>query len=114
MTEPNRTEHPEPHLETVFATSEADVVPVIKSVLEAAEIPYVTDGEAMMNLFPSDLLGPTFHRSRGELCFQVDASRAEEARALLTQHSDVRYPEELVDQVAESSTPSDDSTIETA
>ena len=88
-------EHPEPMLETVFATSQADLVPVIKSVLEAAEIPYITDGEAMMNLFPSDLLGPTLHRARGELCFQVAAERAEEARAVLTQHSDVPYPEEL-------------------
>ena len=90
-------EHPDLTLETVFATSEADLVPVIKSVLEAAEIPYVTDGEAMMNLFPSDLLGPALHRNRGELRFQVAAERAEEARALLTQHSDVPYPEDTVD-----------------
>ena len=88
-------EHPEPSLETVFATSQTDLVPVIKSLLEAAEIPYVTDGEAMMNLFPSDLLGPTLHRPRGELRFQVAAVRADEARAVLTQHSDVPYPEEL-------------------
>lgn len=88
-------EHPE--LETVFATSQADLIPVIKSVLDAAEIPYLTDGEAMMNLFPSDLLGPTLHRARGEVCFQVTANRAEEARAVLTQHSDVPYPEELAE-----------------
>ncbi len=86
-------DHPDLSLETVFATSQADLVPVIKSVLESAEIPYVTDGEAMMNLFPSDLLGPTLHRARGELRFQVASERAEEARALLNQHSDVRYPE---------------------
>lgn len=90
-------DHPDLTLETVFATSQADLIPVIKSLLEAAEIPYVTDGEAMMNLFPSDLLGPTLHRARGELRFQVASERAEEARALLTQHSDVPYPEDLAD-----------------
>ena len=91
-------DHPDLSLETVFATSQADLVPVIKSLLEAAEIPYVTDGEAMMNLFPSDLLGPTLHRARGELRFQVASERAEEARDLLAQHSDVPYPEELVEE----------------
>lgn len=94
-THANGIEHPEPELVTVFATSQADLIPVIKSVLDAAEIPYMTDGEAMMNLFPSDLLGPTLHRARGEVCFRVPAVRAEEARAVLTQHSDVPYPEEL-------------------
>ena len=87
-------DHPDLSLETVFATSQTDLVPVIKSLLEAAEIPYVTDGEAMMNLFPSDLLGPTLHRARGELRFQVASERAAEARDLLTQHSDVPYPED--------------------
>ncbi len=66
----------------VFETSQADLIPVIRSLLEAAEIPYVTDGGAMMNLYPSNFLGGVF-RSSAEIKFRVPASRAEEARALL-------------------------------
>ena len=87
--EPNDADHPDPHLVTVFATSEVDLVPVIKSILDGAEIPYVTDGESMMDLFPSDMLGAALHRPRGELRFQVPADREEEVRALLTEHPDV-------------------------
>lgn len=106
MTEPTSTEHPEPELKTVFSTSEADLVPVIKSVLDSAKIPYVTEGEAMMNLFPSDLLGPTLHKSRGELVFRVHASRAEEARILLTEHSHVDG-QELPAELAPKAKPED-------
>ncbi len=67
----------------VFATSEADVVPVIKSLLQSAEIPFETDGEAMLNLFPSDLLGPVLSRPRGEVRFSVPEPHEAEARELL-------------------------------
>ena len=52
----------------------------------------MTDGESMMNLFPSDMLGPALHRSRGELCFLVPHDQVAVARELLTQHPDVPYP----------------------
>lgn len=74
---------------SVFATSEADLIPVIKSVLQGAGIQFVTDGEAMMNLFPSDLLGPALMRPRGEVQFKVAEPDVEAARAVLTQHPDV-------------------------
>ncbi|MEO1084765.1 MAG: hypothetical protein AAFY88_11035 [Acidobacteriota bacterium] len=73
-------------LVTVFATSEADLVPVIKSVLQGAGIPFVTDGESMMNLFPSDHLGQAMLRPRGELQFKVSEHDAEAARVLLTEY----------------------------
>lgn len=68
----------------IFSTSEMGVIPVIKSLLRSAGIPFETDGEAMMNLFPSDLLGPVMSRSRGEVRFHVPEDRADEARELLT------------------------------
>ncbi len=68
---------------SVFATSEMDVIPVIKSLLRGVGIPFETDGEAIMNLFPSDLLGPVLSRPRGEVRFHVPEDRAEEARELL-------------------------------
>ncbi len=67
----------------VFATSEIDVIPVIKSLLRGAGIPFETDGEAMMDLFPSDMLGPVMNRPRGEVRFMVPEAQAEEARELL-------------------------------
>ncbi len=66
----------------VFETSQADLIPVIESLLEGAEIPYNTEGGAMMNLYPSDFLGGVF-RPSAEVKFRVPAAYAEEARALL-------------------------------
>lgn len=87
MNDENRTdaEHPDPHLEIVFSTSEVDEIPVIKSILDGAEIPYVTDGESMMDLFPSDLLGAALHRPKGEMRFMVPHDHVETAKALLTE-----------------------------
>ena len=70
---------------TVFESSEADVIPVIKSILRGAEIPFNTNGEAMMNLFPSALLGRVMSRPGAEVSFLVPEERAEEARQLLTE-----------------------------
>ena len=66
----------------VFQTSEVDLIPVIKSLLEGAEIPYLTEGESMMNLFPSDMLGGLY-RPSAEVKFKVPATRADEALELL-------------------------------
>ena len=77
----------------VFATSQTDVIPVIKSLLRGADIPFETDGEAMMNLFPSDLLGPVWSRPRGEVRFHVPESWADEARELLATDVEVAEPE---------------------
>lgn len=85
-------EHPDPHLETVFATSEADLIPVIKSLLDSSGLEYMTDGESMMNLFPSDLLGPALHRPRGEMRFMVPRDKAAIAREILSEHPDVPFP----------------------
>ena len=52
------------------------------SLLEGAEIPYLTEGESMMNLFPSDMLGGLY-RPSAEVKFKVPATRADEALELL-------------------------------
>ncbi len=80
---PPGEDHEAPPLVRVFSTSEADVIPVIKSLLRGAGIAFTTDGEAMMNLYPSDLLGPLFGGARGEIGFFVPESREAEARELL-------------------------------
>ncbi len=82
---PAEEDHEKTPYAMVFATSETDILPVIKSLLQSAEIPFETDGEAMLNLFPSDLLGPVLSRPRGEVRIYVPESRAEEARELFAE-----------------------------
>ncbi len=77
---------PEPTVEpyeTVLETSEVSVIPVIKTALEAAGIPFRTRGEGLMNIFPSEALGAVMHSAAGEVRIRVPVSRAEEARRLL-------------------------------
>ena len=93
---PPEEDHSAPPLVRVFATSEADVIPVIKSLLESSGIPFETDGEAMMNLYPSDLLGPLFSRARGEIGFFVPESYEAEARELFATR--VELPEGAMPQ----------------
>ena len=83
QTEPPADDHTAVPYVTVFETSEVDVIPVIKSLLDSAGIPFDTGGEAMMNLYPSDLLGTIMGRPAGEIRFSVPEDRAEEARQLL-------------------------------
>jgi hypothetical protein len=75
-------DHEAPDYELVFETSETAVVPVIKSALEGAEIPYLVQGEDLMNLFPSEMLGGLF-KPGAEVRFLVSSDRADEARELL-------------------------------
>ncbi len=81
---PPAENHEAPNYVTVFETSEVDVIPVIKSILRGAEIPFQTGGEAIMNLFPSDMLGQIMGKPSNEIRFSVPEDRAEEARQLLT------------------------------
>ena len=74
----------EQHYEEVFETSEPDVLPVIKSMLDAAGIPWATHGEGLMNLFPSEAMSVVTLTDEGEVRIYVPASRAEEARTLLS------------------------------
>lgn len=93
--------HDDPHLTTVFSTSEADVIPVIKSVLRGAGIAYVVAGEGLANLFPTDMLGPTMHEPRGEVRFRVAEKDLEGARAVLAEHPDVPEEEAVPEEMAE-------------
>ncbi len=88
------TDHEATPYVTVFETSQVNVIPLIKSLLQSAEIPFNTVGEAMMNLFPSDLLGRVMSKPGAEVSFMVPEDRAEEALQLLdSQASDFVEPE---------------------
>lgn len=69
--------------ETVLETSDPDLVPLFKSLLDSAEIPYETWGEDLLNLFPLPAGSLTLPPRKGEVVFLVPGDRAEEARQLL-------------------------------
>ena len=72
-------------LVAVLRTSDSNLMPVVKSVLDAAGIPYIVQGDEAMGLLP---LGPfgggVFSRVLGASVL-VQRDRAEEARELLEQ-----------------------------
>ncbi len=77
---------PEPEVEkyvSVLETSDLSAIPVIKSALRAAGIPFRTRGEGLMNLFPAKTLGAPLRSSAGEVVIRVPEARSEEAHALL-------------------------------
>jgi hypothetical protein len=69
----------------VLRTTDPGFLPIAKSLLDSASIPYIFQGEAGVNLFP---LGPAAawatHRTTGASIL-VSPERLEEARALLEQ-----------------------------
>lgn len=69
----------------VYETAECDVLPVIKSILDSTDIPYNTDGESMMNTFPSEAMSGGLLGDTGEVRIYVPADRAEEATAMLSE-----------------------------
>lgn len=76
--EPSRDEA---ELIPVFETSDADTLPVVKSALDAAGIPYLVQGDESFGLLPA---GGGFFGKRGlGVAILVPADRAEEARELL-------------------------------
>lgn len=76
-------------LTEVFRTGDASLLPVVKSVLAAAGMPHIVQGEEASGLFP---FGPGAGAdSDGRLLAAVvlvPEDRAEEARALLASHEE--------------------------
>ncbi len=101
-------DHEAPDFVKVFETSEPDVIPVIKSVLEGAGIPYLVEGEDLMNLFPSEMLGGIYKPS-AEVRFHVTAAQEEAARQLLTAHLEAFADEASAASLDDPQPDSDDS-----
>ena len=80
-------------LVTVFRTSDSALLPVIRSVLDAASIPYVVQGEQGMGLFPRGTAGGGMFRRVLGASILVSADRADEARELLQEHGSSDEPE---------------------
>ena len=72
-------------LVAVFETADVALLPVAKSVLDAAEIPYVAQGEEALGLFPVGRFATGLTQSgQGMVAIiHVAEERADEARRLL-------------------------------
>jgi hypothetical protein len=78
----------EQELVAVLNTSDAALLPVLKSVLDAAEIPYVVQGDQAMGLFPLGSFGGGLFRRVLGASILVPRDREEEARELLQSYED--------------------------
>jgi hypothetical protein len=71
--------------EPVFVTEVPSEIPIIKSILDGAGIPYSAEGEEHFDAFRGSLSPLRFNPLSGSVTFYVLADLAEEARALLTE-----------------------------
>lgn len=69
----------------IMHVAEPGLAPVIKSILDGAEIRYVIHGENVQDLFGVGRIGPGFNPIAGQPTLFVESSRAEQARALLAE-----------------------------
>lgn len=70
-------------LETVFETGDPGMLSLAHSLLDEEQIPYLTQGEGLQDLFGMGRLGTGFSTLVGPVHIQVERERVEEARALL-------------------------------
>ena len=71
-------------LVTVFDTTDPALLPVIKSILQGADIPFLVQGEEAMSMLPvGEVIGPFTKRGLAAR-FMVKPEDAEAASELLT------------------------------
>ncbi|MCP4657896.1 MAG: DUF2007 domain-containing protein [bacterium] len=87
--EPPEPSHEAPEYETVLATSEMAAIPVVKSLLDSAGIPYTTQGESRIFPMMSEGLSLCREDSPGQVLVRVPKDRAEEAHQLLEQEAEI-------------------------
>jgi hypothetical protein len=69
-------------------TNDVTLLPVLKSVLEAAAVPHVVQGDEALGLFPISPAGPLFSGRAWAARVLVPREHLEEARALLDSFED--------------------------
>lgn len=72
-------------LVTVFEAGDPGVLAMAHSMLDEQNIPYLTLGEGLQDLFGLGRIGTGFNILTGPAQIQVEAGREEEVRALLAQ-----------------------------
>jgi hypothetical protein len=89
-------EHPDPKIETVYATGDPALVALVKSLLEDAEIEYFTKGYEIQDMLGIGTIGG-FNNVIGPVEFEVAGEDAPAARELLA-HLDDAVPDELPEE----------------
>ena len=74
---------PDAQLVQIFATGEAGLIPLVKSLLEGEDIDYFVRGEGLQDLFGAGRMSAGFNYIVGPAQFWVRADDAERARGLL-------------------------------
>lgn len=70
-------------LVAAFTTADSSLLPIVKSVLDAAGIPYLVQGDETLGLFPLGRFGVGVSKRTLGAIVRVPHSRLEEARELL-------------------------------
>ena len=89
---PPEPSHQAPDLRVVLETSDPDLLPIATSALRAAGIPFWTQGESTMDLWPMGESGGSVPSNLISAGIVVPADRYEEARAILETTAEVVDP----------------------
>ena len=73
-------------VEEVFTTHDPTEIPIVSSILEGANIPFLIEGMEKFSPFRGGDAAMRFNPKAGTATFVVPANRAEEARVLLTEN----------------------------
>ncbi len=73
-------------VEEVFSTHDPTAIPIVTSILEAANIPFLLEGMEKFSPFRGADSALRFNPKAGTATFVVASNRAEEARILLTEN----------------------------
>jgi hypothetical protein len=74
---------PDPELDAVFTTADSTLLPIVKSVLDSAGIPYLVQGDETLGLFPLGRFGVGVSKRTLGAIVRVPTDRLEEAKELL-------------------------------
>ena len=87
---PEGVQHPDDRFVSVFETTDVTLLPVIKSVLQSAEIPFYVRGDEAMGILPVGTFGSGINYDGQGLgaAVVVHEDQAEEAKALLDSFAD--------------------------
>jgi len=83
VTPPPAPDHGGPGLAVLLETADVGFLPVLRSLLDGAGIPYIIQGEEAMGLLPIGALGSGPMQRALAAIVHVPEDRLEEARALL-------------------------------
>jgi hypothetical protein len=98
MNPPEPDPQPDMELVKIYETGNAALIPLVESLLEDAEIEYMTKGEPLQDLFGWGRFGTNVNFVIGPVEFYVRADFEAEARAVLAQLDEIESAPPAADQ----------------